>query len=130
MKRFFAVLLLLAITLALCGCSKTNVNQSANVTLTYIYGGKDITVTLSTAEAEKVTQILDGKSYKSAFSIPSCGFSADISLKVGNRVYAVARDTCGCIQDMGNLRYFNISEDEIDYIHALFKQYGGKFPCV
>ena len=131
MKRFLAILLLVSMIPALCGCAKTNVSQSANVTLIYQFGGKNITVSLEPEEAEKVVGILDGNSYDPVWSgIPSCGFSSDIALNVNGRVYAVARDTCNKMQDMGNLRYFSVSEDEIDYIHDLFKKYGGKFPCI
>lgn len=40
---------------------------------------------------------------------------------------------CGCKETSiseGALKYFSISEDGIDYIHALFEKYGGYFPCV
>ena len=56
-----------------------------------------------------------------------------ISLKVGGRIFAIARDTCNCIQDLSlypNLRYFDVSKKDMEYIHTLFEKYGGHFPCV
>ncbi len=131
MKRCVAILMILVVMLSVCGCSKTSVSNNADVTLIYIYGEENISVSLSAEEAEKVIAILDGNRYDSVTSgVPSCGFDKNISLEVGNRVFAIARDTCNCIQDLGNLRYFAVSQEEIEYIHALFENYGGYFPCI
>lgn len=131
MKRFFAILIIFAFVLSISGCTKTSVNTSADVTLTFIYGDKDIRVALEKNEAEKVIDALDGKRYDSITAgIPSCGFDKNISLKIGGRVFAIACDTCNYIQDRGNLRYFEIPQEDMDYIHSLFEKYGGYFPCV
>ncbi len=131
MKRYFAIFIILALMLSICGCGKTNVNTSGDVTLTFVYGEKDISVTLEDTEAEKVIDILNGNKYSPISSgVPSCGFDKNISLKVGDRVFAIACDTCNCIQDLGNLRYFDIPQEDMDYIHSLFEKYGGYFPCV
>ena len=131
MKRLFSILVVLAVMISVCGCSKTRVNKSADVTLTFVCGDKDIRVTLEDAEAEKIIAILDGNSYNSFFSgVPFCGFDKNISLKVGYRVFAIACDTCNCIQDLGNLRYFDVPKEDMDYIHSLFEKYGGHFPCI
>ena len=131
MKRFFAVLMILVMLVSICGCSKTSVNKNADVILTFAYGGDNIRVTLEDDEAEKVIDILNEKNYDPIFSgVPSCGFDKNISLKVENRVFAIACDTCNCIQDLGNLRYFDIPKEDMEYIHSLFEKYGGYFPCV
>ena len=131
MKRYYAIFIILVLMLSICGCSQTNVNNNADVTLTFIYGEENIEVTLEDDEAEKIVDILDGNNYASIFSgVPSCGFDKNISLKVGNRVFAIACDTCNCIQDLGNLKYFDIPKEDMEYIHSLFEKYGGYFPCV
>ena len=131
MKRLFVFLLLFAVMLSVCGCTKTRVNKNADVTLNFIYSDKNISVSLDAEEAEKVTDILSGKRYSPRFSgIPACGFNKDISLKVGIRVFAIACDTCNCVQDLGNLKFFDIPQDDMAYIHSLFEKYGGYFPCV
>ncbi len=131
MKRIFAVVLVFAMVLSLCGCGRTSLNKNAEVTLTFIYLDEDIKVTLQEEEAKRVKDILDRNFYDPPFSgVPSCGFDKDISLKVGSRVFAIACDTCNYVQDLGNLRYFSISEDNMEYIHALFEKYGGRFPCI
>lgn len=131
MKRLFSIVIIAVVLLSICGCSQTHVNRNADVSLTFIYGDKDINVTLEDDEAEKVADILNGNNYDSVFSaVPSCGFNKNISLKVGGRVFAIACDTCNIIQDLGNSRYFDIPQENIEYIHSLFEKYGGYFPCV
>ena len=95
------------------------------------FNKKDICVTLEDSEAEKVIDILNGNNYATVSSgVPSCGFDKNISLNVGDRIFPIACDTCNCIQDLGNLRYFDISQEDMEYIHSLFEKYGGYFPCI
>ena len=131
MKRLLCIALVLLMLFTVCGCSKTSVSSNSKVELTFICGDQNINVVLSEEEAAKVISILDGKTYDPIWDgIPSCGFDKNISLKVGGHIYAVARDTCNAIQDYGNLRYFSLSQEDINYIHSLFEKYGGYFPCV
>ena len=131
MKRLLAFIFMIFVPLTFCGCSKTNVNEGAEVTLNFICGDKDICVTLEESEAEKVIDILDGNEYDSALlGVPSCGFDKNVSLEVGGRIFAIACDTCNSIQDLGNLRYFTVSSEDMEYIHSLFEKYGGFFPCI
>lgn len=130
MKRFLCILLGFVLLFSFCGCT-TNVSGSQKVKLTFQCGEENIQAVLNDEEAARVITILDGKAYSSVFDgIPSCGFDSGISLTVGSRVFAIARDTCNCIQDLGNLRYFDISYEDMGYIHSLFEKYGGYFPCV
>ena len=129
MKRIFAILLILVLLLSACGT--TSVNQGEAVTLTFIYCDQNIQVELKSEEAQKVIDILDGNSYDPVFAgTPSCGFDENISLKVGGQVFAIACDTCNYVQAVDGARYFSISQTDMEYIHALFAQYGGYFPCV
>lgn len=131
MRRLSGILLVLMVMLSICGCTKTSVDKDADVTLTFVYGEENVRVILDEEESERVIAIFDGKSYDPiTYGVPSCGFDKNISLTVGNRVFAIACDTCNCIQDLGNLRYFDIPQEDISYIHSLFEKYGGYFPCV
>ncbi len=126
------IVLVFGVIALLCfSCSETRLRQNAEVTLTYVYGSKNIVVTLPGDEAQRVIGILDGNSYDPlSAGMPSCGFTSDVSLKVGGRLFAIACDTCNCLFDYGNLHFFDIPEEDMAYIHALFEKYGGKFPCV
>ena len=131
MKRFYAICILFALMLTVCGCAKTSVDSAADVKLTYIYGDANVRVTLEDEEAETIRNILNGKKYDPiAAGVPACGFDENISLEVGGRVFAIACDACNCIQDLGNLRFFDVPEEEMEYIRGLFGKYGGGFPCI
>ncbi len=131
MKRFFVIAAVFLLMFCFHGCSTTYVTTSADVTLTFLHCDADIQVTLEKEEAAAVLRILNGNIYESIFlGSPACGFDRNISLRVGNRIFAIACDTCNCIQDYSNLRYFNIPRSDMDYIHGLFEKYGGHFPCV
>lgn len=130
MKRWLAILLILTLALLLFGC-RTMVNKNAEVTLIFIYESENIQVTLTDEEAAKVTQILDGNAYDPSVLIgfPSCGFNENVAIKVGDRRFAIACDTCNCVLDLGNGLFFDVSKEDISYIHSLFERYGGYFPC-
>lgn len=108
----------------------TRVPAGSEAELTFRYGAQEIRATLTREESEKIVEILDGNGYDLFTGVPSCGFDGDISLSVNGRTYAIACDGCGMIQDLGNLRFFAVTEEEMAYIHALFEQYGGSFPCI
>jgi hypothetical protein len=125
------MLAILITVLSFCACATTRVDEKTDITLNFVHSEEDICVTLEADEAKRVTAILNGNRYASIWDgVPSCGFNEDISFKVGDRVYAIACDTCNCVQDLGNLRYFDIPEEDMEYIHSLFEKYGGYFPCV
>lgn len=126
MKRLLCFILMVACLLVLSGCRETKIKENAAVTLHFI----DIFQELTAEESAKVIEILDGNPYEPLSGIPACGFSKEVSFEIGGRFYAVAMDTCNNMQDLGTLRFFPVTEDEIDYIHALFEKYGGYFPCV
>ena len=131
MKRLLTVLIILVVLFSLCSCSETSVSKNSEVTLTFIYGEKNIRVTLEDDEAEKVIDILNGNNYDPISSgVPSCGFDKNVSLKVGGHVFAIACDMCNSIQDLGNLRYFSVTQEDMEYIRSLFEKYGGYFPCI
>lgn len=131
MRKHLCLLLIFSVLLTLCGCSKTSIPSDAPVTLTFIYSDKNISVTLADDEAATVIDILNGNRYDPSFAgYPSCGFTQNVSLTVGDRVFAIACDTCNCIEDLSKLRFFDIPKEDMDYIHSLFEKYGGYFPCV
>ena len=133
MKRIklYLIPLLLCLLVTLTACGMTKVDENADVTLTFISYDKNISVILSPEESAKVAEILSGNRYRPLLEgAVSCGFDRNISLKVGNRTYAIACDTCNYVQDLGNLRFFSIPEQDMEYIHELFESKGGYFPCI
>ncbi|MBR4309240.1 MAG: hypothetical protein IKT58_06570 [Oscillospiraceae bacterium] len=130
MKKLICLSLVLVILCSLCACAKTVVEEEQEVTLHFVFDEAETHARLAEDEAAHVIEILNGKRYDIVVDTPICGFDKNISLQVGERTYAIARDTCTYILDCGNMRYFVVSVEDMDYIHALFEQYGGSFPCV
>lgn len=126
MKRLICFFLMISCLMSLTGCRETKISEDATVTLHF----NDIVQELTAEESAKVIEILNGNPYDPLSGVPACGFSKEVSFEINGRFYAVAMDTCNNMQDLGTLRFFPVTEDEIDYIHALFEKYGGYFPCV
>ncbi len=86
----------------------------------------DMHVTLNREEAARVANILNCNIYDSILfsGVPSCGFGGDITIKVGGRTFLLPEDHCNTVQDKGNWRFFDISKEEMAYIHSLFNKYG------
>ena len=138
MKRLLCIVCTFLLLFSLCACTKsdtkndttTNIKIDEGVELIFKKYDQNIQTLLPDEEAEKVICILDDKSYDPNYGIPSCSFDKDVSLKVGDSIYAIAQDTCNIIQDRNKLRYFSVTDDEMEYIHSLFEKYGGYFPCI
>ncbi len=131
MKRLLSIVLILMIPIAMFACSKTKVRPKAAVTLDFVYEQTNIHVTLTEEEAAKVIEILNGNTYDPILlGYPACGFQRDIALHVGSRKFSIACDGCNCIFDANRFHYFDIPQEDMAYIHALFEKYGGYFPCI
>ena len=129
-KRYWLVVLILSLALFFF-YPKAHVNKHAPVTLTFACGENDIRVTLEKEEATAVSKILNGTKYNPRTGgTPACGYGRDVTIRVGGRVFAVAQDSCNCLFDFGALRYLDIPQTDIEYIHQIFEKYGGYFPCI
>jgi len=124
MKRATSFLLICILLLLMCSCS--SVSSGKAVTLTYITDDLNIQVTLTDEEAKTIISILDGNLYDFTGGTPSCGFSENRALTVGDRTYAIAGDDCNYIKDCGNNKYFTVSDEDMTYIHDLFLKYNGQ----
>jgi len=127
-KRLLSFLVIFALLLSLCGCGMVTVSGDGEAVLRFVYGEENIFQVLTPEEAEQVAEIFDQKILLT--DSPSCGFDEDISITIDGQVFAVARDNCGIIQHCDSGRYFPVSEEDISFIHDLFEQYGGDFPCI
>ena len=110
------------------GCSAA---ASTEATLTFICNDENISVTLTAEETARLAEILSRKKAEPLFGgVPSCGFTADVSITVSGTKYAIACDTCNSIRNCATLRCYTVKERDMAYIHALFENYGGYFPCI
>ena len=98
MNRFVCLCLVLALVCLLCSCSQVSVSENAAVSLTFVYNDISIFQELTGDEAAQMISIFQGKTFDPfTMSVPSCGYTKDVSIKIGSQVFAVACDTCNCV---------------------------------
>lgn len=76
--------------------------------------------TLTSEESKNIKEIL--KNAEPA-GLLSCGFGFDVTVRIGTRVYLLAQDSCASYQHL--FRFYDISGEDMDYIHDIFEKYGG-----
>ena len=128
LKITFCILLTAALTFGLLGCAKVSIKNDVSATLKFIYGDKNVTEALTEVESEQIKAIFNGKVLYS--DSPSCSFSENISIVLGDQVFAIACDDCNIVKDCQSEKFFNVSEAEKEIIIDIFKNHGGYFPCV
>lgn len=130
MKQILCLTLVCALLVLAAGCSTVGSLPEGSVTLTFRYGETNITLELPREEAARVREILERREAEPFSGIPSCGFTPDISLTVGGSVFCLACDTCNILREGIAGAFCTISQEDMEYLHTLFGQYGGYFPCI
>ena len=124
MKRFIYIALVIIILLVIYYILPiSNVKRNDKVELILIYDEQNIQVVLPDDEANKVKDILDGNLYDLFPGTPACGFMKCYGFKIGDNYFAMPLDSCNTIYDRKIQRYFDVSQEEMDYLRSLFQKY-------
>ena len=124
MKRFIYIALVIIILLVIYYILPiSNVKRNDKVELILIYDEQNIQVVLPDDEANKVKDILDGNLYDLFPGTPACGFMKCYGFKIGDNYFAMPLDSCNTINDSKTQRYFDESQEEMDYLRSLFQKY-------
>lgn len=94
----------------------------------FIYNDIQVETKISDQDLSQLTEVFEGK-----FLItdsPSCSFTEDVSLKIDNKTFCIACDTCGNIYLLEEDKYFHLSDEENKTIRKILENYGFKFPCI
>ena len=128
-KRASIVVLMLLLMVSLAGCEKKaiEIDRTDKVVLNYSYKNVVFDEELPQSEAEKMIEIINGKSIRS--DNPSCGFSEEISITIGDYIFCVAQDGDGFLK-VEDGKYIILDDEERAVLDELFSKYGGTFPCV
>ena len=122
MKRFIYIALVIIILLVIYYILPiSNVKRNDKVELILIYDEQDIQVVLPDDEANRVKDILDGNLYDLFPGTPACGFMKCYGFRISDNYFAMPLDSCNTIND--SKRYFDVSQEEMDYLHSLFQKY-------
>lgn len=125
MKRILIITVLAL--LLLTSCSEINV-KGTSVNIYFETEEKSYDIHLDDETAEEIKSIFDGKS--SYTDAPSCSFDRKCGFNIGGEIYAAALDGCGIIKHLPTGKYFDLTEDETQYVHALLEDYGIVLPRI
>lgn len=110
-------------------CRRVRLSDIDKAEIRYNYETVSVNESLTKEETELITDVFENNFLYS--DNPSCGFSQDISIVMDDdKTFCIARDTCGIIYWKEKDKYFKVSDEDIEKVHKIFENHGGKFPCV
>lgn len=123
------VLILFSLLLTFFIFNRTDLNFAKQGTAIFKYSNTDISQQLSDEDFKKIITIFDNKFlYKDE---PSCGFDENVSIVFNDsQTFCIACDKCPVIYWKEKNKYFRISEDKMNQLYSILKNYGFVFPCV
>ena len=126
-----ALLVLILLPVCLSSCGQIAALPKGNARLVFIDEriNENVDVELTEEESARLREIFEGKNCDDPFSVPSCGFTTDVSIRFGSEIFCPACDGCNGFR-WGLIGYFDVTPEEINWVHALFEKYGGFFPCI
>ena len=83
---------------------------------------------LSQEEANVVLSVLNGKRRDLDMTVTGagCGFGREQSFIINGSTYCLGQDDCGVIWEDGTNNYYVISQQELEQLQEIFKEYGAK----
>ena len=83
---------------------------------------------LSQEEANFVVSVLNGKRRDLDMTVTGagCGFGREQSFIIDGSTYCLGQDDCGVIWEDGTNNYYVISQQELEQLQEIFKEYGAK----
>jgi len=129
-KRQLAAVLTVTLLL-LSGCSRIRIDDTGNAALRYssMAVGDDTKFTqlLTEEETLRVKEFLSaGKHLPTGVG---CPFTEEISVAFGGQLFAIGWDGCPTVRlanSDGTFEYYEISQEGLDYITALFEKYADR----
>ncbi|MCL2695702.1 MAG: hypothetical protein FWE69_05195 [Clostridiales bacterium] len=126
-----SIVIITAVILLALPSNKISIKEGETITLYYYHSYHSeapIEQELTDEEAQTVIGILNRRAIFTDY--PSCGFSENVSLRIGRQIFCIAGDSCPIIRYGNTNKYIEISYEERSIIETIFMKYGGRFPCV
>jgi hypothetical protein len=82
-----------------------------------------MTQTLPVTEASAVIRILNTKEYTPGQG--GCPFDENLTITVGDTVFALSQDGCHGLMEIKNQRYYSLNRSGWDALQSIFLKYGG-----
>lgn len=132
MKKWIVTIALLlvvaAVAAVLIGVPPMHSEDASGEVMWYDYQQKTYRVEKMTAEEVAiVVQILKKSKPDSIFiGEYGCGYDTRLSFTIGGTTYYQAQDDCGCVQNAGTGRYYEIDGESHDVIDEIFRAHGAE----
>ena len=114
MKRISSVFLIVVLVVCMVGCSKIRVPKNELAVVTYYEDDQRTIETfskkLSAEDSESLRQLLKNAKYNA--SIGGCSYNKQCTLAFGDQVFIFADDGCLTMMDVGNEKYYQISQED------------------
>ncbi len=125
MRKVALTLAVILVLFVFAGCKREDAPKSGKVH--FYYGETQIEEELTEEEVKTIANILEGKEAYTD-SVPACGFDENIYIVLGDVWYWFGCDGCGTA--MNKKGFIDLSQEEIDRIHAILESYGCFWPCL
>ncbi len=130
-KLLFVVFVLCALFLAglfLYFHSTIRISDESLGIAKFIYGDTKIETEISDENLNQLVDVFEGKILK--IDSPSCGFTENVSVKIDDKTFCIACDTCGVIYLLEEDKYFYLNDEENETIRKILEGYGFELPCI
>ena len=129
MKKAACILLSLLLLIGCIGCAAVISHPSGTaVRICYDRENVSFDLELSQEEANFVLSVLNGKQRDLDMTVTGagCGFGREQSFIIDGSTYCLGQDDCGVIWEDGTNNYYVISQQELEQLQEIFKEYGAK----
>ena len=129
MKKAVCFLLFVLLLIGCIGCA-TVISHPSGTAVRICYDRENISfdLELSQEEANFVGSVLNGKRRDLDMTVTGagCGFGREQSFIIDGSTYCLGQDDCGVIWEDGTNNYYVISQQELEQLQEIFKEYGAK----
>ena len=129
MKKAVCFLLFVLLLIGCIGCAAVISHPSGTaVRICYDRENVSFDLELSQEEANFVVSVLNGKRRDLDMTVTGagCGFGREQSFIIDSSTYCLGQDDCGVIWEDGTNNYYVISQQELEQLQEIFKEYGAK----
>lgn len=123
-KRLILLLILCTSIIALCHYFVVSFPTWSDVS---IQDG-DLQQTLPRDDANTIKAIFRGKVYDVLGDGAGCPFSKQLSITIGNKVFALSQDGCHTVLELNSGKDFALSDRQWSIIRMIFQSYNMKIP--
>ena len=129
MKKTVCFLLCVLLLIGCIGCAAV-ISHPSGTAVRICYDRENISVDLELSQEESavVLSVLNGKRRDLDMTVTGagCGFGREQSFIIDGSTYCLGQDDCGVIWEDGTNNYYVISQQELEQLQEIFKEYGAK----